>query len=229
MKNSVNLFLAVMLTGFLGTSASATLIVSFDKENPLYTGGGPAGNPADNGDTWIVYSGFAPGGATGNGVNLLLTANWNQGFSWDSPTAFQGLSDDFMLSNNPSQPATFRLSGLDNSKVYDVYIIAPNPTQFTSPYGGLYTSDGQTVGATGGQVNDTAWIEGQNYAVLKNLAPSSGIIDVSAVRNPASPNQEWFGFAGVQVVEVPEPTSLVLLGAGGTLLLMRQRRFVSRN
>lgn len=222
MNRHFQFVLTVLLIGMLCTSASASLIVSFDKDGALYSGEGPAG--LDN--NWTLITGFTSG--TGNGITFTLTANWLFEFTAKPPvtTTFDDLTNDFMLGNTNGNPSTFTLSGLDDTKIYDVYIIAPNGTAFGAGnvYGGLYTSGSQTVGATGGTLNQTAWVAGENYAVLTNLTPVSGILDFSVLTNPASPNPSNFGIAGVQVVEIPEPTSLLLLGTSSVLMLLSQRR-----
>lgn len=71
------------------------------------------------------------------------------------------------------------------------------------------------------QTTDTAGTYGTtaNYAVFSGLSGASQTVTVQ-MRD----EDEWGGIAGFQVVEVPEPASLGLMGLGGMLLLGRSRR-----
>lgn len=187
--------------------ASAGLIASFNFQpagGATYTGSGPAGTPS------VWASGDQPlsdGGITYSDTNFATNANWDPNTGDPTPEgAFDHLTDDFFANTNGelagTQSETFTLSGLNTNPLYkyDLYFIAPNATEFSS-YGGVYEVGGNTAAASGAAYSDTAWVAGQNFAVLTGIsANSSGEIEGTIQENLAA-HPENYGIAGMQVVE----------------------------
>lgn len=221
MQSSLVILAACVLAA--GTS-SATLISSFDLGNgTLFVGEGPAnlGNPV----TFTAAPGPGEGpfvdASTGVGIRVFNGTGYiNVGGAGE-----QALVNDFVYDSGPGGNGDWQVSGLNDSLFYDLYFIAPNGQTFgaTNVYGGIYTTGAVSAGATGSTATFGGWQEGVNYAVLRNVQSSGGLVTGTYASNPGSANPANYGIAGVQVVAVPEPGTLTLL-ALGLVLRLRFRR-----
>jgi len=205
---------------------AASLIVSFDLGNgATYEGDGPA-NPGES-VLWTKAPGPGEGPFTDADSGVGVRVFNGSGYINTTSSGVLGLFNDFVFdSSGPSGSADWQVSGLNDLLSYDLYFIAPNGQQFAASnvYGGVYVSGSESAGATGATNVFTAWEEGVNYAVLRNLSPTSGVIAGNYLSNPASTNPNNYGIAGVQVVAIPESNTFGLLGLGMCGLLWHRVR-----
>lgn len=120
--------------------------------------------------------------------------------------------------------AKVTIGGLEAGSLWDVYLYgagggSPHDTIFT-----INSVEASTTGVTGGPRNLTL---GQDYVIISDvLVGIDGTIDIFYRANPADNNDNEGPFNGLQLVLIPEPASLVLMGVGGLLMLRRRRSHV---
>lgn len=182
--------------------------------------------------TWFV--GYAAS-AAGTGAELGLPGNDDDLFN--SYLALNGPSGD----GSPADAAVLNITGLGSaftSAGYNLIIYADSDKDpqsgnrrsvFTvTPGGGsaidVFTEDDNA--ATGGAQFSGTYIQSDgvddgadysNYVVISGLTASSLTIDL------ASPDGGRAAISGFQIVAVPEPGSLALLGLGGLMVVRRRR------
>ena len=109
------------------------------------------------------------------------------------------------------------IQGLVAGNSYDLYLFGhgDNEDQNTQ-----FTVDGSTKGSTIDVTGLTELTENAHYVIFSGIAADvNGEILIQF--SPCELN-EWGSFNGMQIVEVPEPTSLVLLGFGSLILKRRK-------
>lgn len=126
------------------------------------------------------------------------------------------LDDGQDLSAVPA-PLTITFTGLVNG-IYDVYTYAVAP-DFTGTDTTAVTVNGVTLNSTGPIPAGNVFVSGQTHTLHANVAVVGGTLTISA--NEVAPS---FGtINGVQLVLIPEPSSLALLGLGALGLIRRRR------
>lgn len=148
------------------------------------------------------------------------------------------------LNGQFNAPAGITITGLDTTKLYNIYMIGANANANGNRFG--YVDDNSVVASsqdpfpsaiiweTSDGTTPATFVEGANFLLFENLKPtqgSGGIYD-GRLNTGAGSIGLTFGdgitgnftqFAGFQIVEVPEPGSLALLGLGGLAMLARRR------
>ena len=181
---------------------------------------------------------------TGTTTTTLLSYSAKGNFRVNSTTPAspdEKLNSPLINGTNGTQP-TFTVTAIPFA-LYDLIVYTLNDeirrqritlngtVSFTvnSPNPGAGYVDGNVNTAyiyTQGTTNDTIPVANSNYVRFTGLTASSLTITTDARPNPTFPgNNNDNGFInGFQIVQIPEPTSLSLLGICGTLALLRRRR-----
>lgn len=151
------------------------------------------------------------------------------------------INDARMYSGNADMQdtglVTISLSDIPFS-LYDIYIYARGTTSTRG--GSISLTGGPTYYVkNGARANDdgsgyvlitsTSWTSGGadvsagNYARFENLSGANQTITLETL-NMGAESPQRMSYAGFQIVQVPEPTSVALLLAGTGLLCLRRRR-----
>lgn len=194
--------------------------------------------------TGTSTSGTALNDETGASTTTLLDYSANGTFNVNANTAAgpdEKLNQQMINGTNGTQP-TFTVSAIPFT-LYDLIVYTLNDSNrvqritltgiesFTvnspSPGNAGYV-DGNVNTAyiyTQGTTNDITPVTNSNYVRFTGLTASSLTITSDARISTFSGNNNDNGFInGFQIVQIPEPTSLSLLGLCGTLALLRRRR-----
>ena len=154
-------------------------------------------------------------------------------------TGSVGRDGIFSGSGSENNRIGLQISGLAHG-IYEVYIVGINTNQNqanwrakgmgaiastsmttwdTSSVSGATTIGNHTDGSS-----PTAWIEGQNYAKFTmTLDATNPVLSLFTFSDIGSDNRGFLN--SVQIVAIPEPGTLVLLGiAFGSLMLFRRRK-----
>jgi hypothetical protein len=233
-----------LILGSAPSAHAAIVNMDVDGSGSDYTGPGLLGTP---GMTWNYQAAHANGtyGGTGfsdstgsnSGVTMTLTGMAGRGtdLGGNAPTGFGALYTGYLYFNT----ASLVLNGLDQNLTYDVVFFSgfsnDNNGTLNRHYGAEITHGGTTLRSYGnlGTGRATTLSNGQNYVLFEDLSPTiSGSLTFSMKTNTvADPNISGFVLGGVgvvngfQLVAVPEPGTLALLGIVlGTVLLFRRKR-----
>ena len=109
------------------------------------------------------------------------------------------------------------VKGLDPEKVYDLYVYGGGDR------GTTVTLDDETytmTGSVGNPASSLAWAESRHFVAFRGL---SGFSEY-ALGLGVAPGSSSLGFSGLQVILVPEPASVTMLGFGVLCLLLVCRR-----
>lgn len=224
---------AACISALAGVSAqAATVLIDFGRaDNPAGSTYNIASIPAngDNvttGNLALFDTGLAATGwtvnVTENGSNLGGTAGSGADVS-AFPAALAGfeteaLEDSIFGNPNGVDPAGLlvTISGLDNSKTYDLLFYGSRSSQ-NSPD----QTWSLTLGTGGASVVHSSLDNTTTVVDWDGLSTNgSGVIAFQISNGGAGGLALNFG----QIVEVPEPGSLALLGLGGLLVASRRRR-----
>jgi hypothetical protein len=194
--------------------------------------------------TWNYLSshnGTTPGllDSTGATTGVTMTRSGMTGLGTDlggvAPVGFGALYTGYLYFGN----ASVVLNGLDPNLNYDVVFFSgfsnnDGSGTLNRHYGAEITHEGTMLRSYGnlGTGGATTLSEGQNYVHFRDLSPISGSLTFTMKTNTvADPLIPGFVLGGVgvvngfQLVAVPEPGTLALLGIVlGTVLLFRRKR-----
>lgn len=236
MKLNFRRFLGIICCGMILAAHSllaGVLVASFDiGTDAIYSGFGPY-TEASVQFTAVSNIDVA---ATANGISFWLYGGtgYFTGLDSSDPNNPSALFGDYYVQEGPDflgdNQGNFNIAGLNSEQLYDIYIIAPNGTKWGvgNVYGGDYvvttgTADETSVRATGVESDFSDWVEGRDYTVFRNaMADGSGAFSGTFNRID---EQAHTGIAGIQIVAVPEPTTMGLVTLVGGILLLVRRSF----
>ncbi|MEZ7956382.1 MAG: PEP-CTERM sorting domain-containing protein [Rubritalea sp.] len=201
---------------------------------------GPAGG---GGTTWNQYSGADSTGTVVDSSNATTTVGLDTNFgltAFDDPvidlTMLRGSMTEF---GKGVDNRTVALSGLENGGVYDIWMVSfRNQGDFNGQaeqYAGWWStsnattsSSDQFIDARGAVNNTSTFVDGYNYVLFENVeADGSGNILFTGTAGDnldGSVDAHRFGLNGLQINQVPEPSTTALLGLGGLALILRRRK-----
>ena len=165
------------------------------------------------------------GAATGLDVTWASDESWSYGTPLGSTDA--KLMSGWISMNTTDKDGTVNISSIPYA-LYDLYIYSAHDrvdttTRFTETNGAFseFTIiEDITVASLAADpfvYNNAAGGPG-NYVRLPNMTADTLNIVFD------NPNSNRAGFAGFQIVEIPEPSSAILFGLSGLALVMRRRR-----
>ena len=165
------------------------------------------------------------GDATAIGYAITSTNGGQPGtFRQQNSSGQDNLLYDYAFDNSaPSsgRNLTLSITGLDPALNHELYLYGG--IQFSDNADGIidYTVNGTTqrinwLGLDGGS-STTSYNEGENYVVFGGLTGSS--ITLNALPQQGEPT-----IMGFQIVSLPEPSRVLLLGLGALSLIVRRRR-----
>lgn len=247
MKNTLLLAMVAAACAAVGTARAGVVNIQFDGYSYWNDGTCTGQQGAYTGDnvsspTWnsftctssTVASGSmsnlvaSDGTATTEAVSFTSTGSWNDVNSYGS-NPFVILLNSYLYSTAPS---TVTLTGLTDNGNYQLYLYGQNGQQYnngaafsiTTGTGSPITgSNSFTTGAIMTGASAPTFQENKNYVIFNATANSLGTLGISY--GPVAGASEG-DFNGLQVVAVPEPASMGIIGAGalGLLLLGRKRK-----
>jgi hypothetical protein len=227
------------MAALTNASASAALTVNVNFDYTVTTRTDLVGPAGGTGETWNQAMGgthAAAGGFYSNST-VLDSAGAATGVTWslqrsDGGALYRWVGSESatfsMLQHgiftNSNLTHTLTITGLDSGKTYDFYLTSYN-TGFGASSASHTTANATTTAIPQVLTNDAAgansgtWVLNENYIVFEDMEPDiTGTITINAAKSTSY--AFWSGF---QVVEVPEP-SAVLLGAMGAMGLGLRRR-----
>lgn len=238
MKVSQTLIALVVFLGAAASLSAASIGFSFnsDRDNAtaVMTSTTVAGVVPSTGWVNTDGGGNATAGATGTLVNNGVTVDWSSNGTWNTNNG-AGNGDNILMNGyvdaiNAGGAAQINLTGLSAmfAGSYDVYVYfgSDGNGRTGAVAGPGATFDFSTFSNQGGvepfPFVQTTSTDGSNpdanYALFSGLTGDAQTFDL--IRGSSNS-----GFHGVQIVGnlIPEPSSCLLIGVGG-LLMMRRRR-----
>ena len=191
-----------------------------------YTGASANGPIASDNTTWNYFDvgTTVPDGQSlsAGGLTFAFGTGWLGSFADGDPNNLQG--DRAFTSTGVT--GTFTISGLDTSKGYNIALITGS-----NDAGGFetdFTINGTTKTATAQPVTGTGngslgFVEGDSHVLFSGISGSTGSITFSVTDSVAEISSNGV-LAGLQIEEVPEPSTTALLGLGGLALILRRRK-----
>ncbi|MCP5538419.1 MAG: PEP-CTERM sorting domain-containing protein [Akkermansiaceae bacterium] len=192
-------------------------------------------NNAPGGSGTIASLNNDTGGASG------VSLSWTADEAWSVQTAATSGPDGTLLNgfisdnNTAGNGATSKvdITGITYA-TYDLYIYISHDRSFEDvilsetgssafgPFTAVEDNTNPTAAVTWNQQTTSATGSG-NYVLFAGLTASTLNIDMAAV-DLGSGTLERNAISGIQIVQVPEPSSAALLGLAGLALFMRRRR-----
>ncbi len=239
MKTKTILTLAVLA----GISSSQAALININLTAGAADETGLTGPAGGAGTTWNQYSGSDSTGTVVDSSNATTTVGLDTNLSF---TAFDSPVIDLpMLRGSMTEfgkgvdNRTVALSGLENGGIYDIWMVSfrnqgsgnGNAEQYAGWWSTTNTttsSSDQLVDGRAASNNTSTFVDGYNYVLFENVeADGSGNILFTGTAGDlldGSNDAHRFGLNGLQINQVPEPSTTALLGLGGLALILRRRK-----
>ena len=215
----------ISVYGDIGTINSGP--VYGDAAGDIYDGSGPVPTPGGTGTTWngigdnALHTGLLD--STGGSTSITFQTNGSMQVAGGTPDPglmsddeYTGGTADFTFTNVP-----------DSFAGYDLYLYSDNgggyATTFTITVGTAATATATSGPAPGAGINPGVFVLNDNYVVLTGLHPTLGVLSGTFADVRVGDGGGFGILNGFQLVELPEPASLSLLGLGSLLMLRRRR------
>jgi PEP-CTERM motif len=215
---------------------AATINVNFAGANtanePSASLSGPAGGL---GTTWNQVVGN--GGSSGTlldstGATTTVTVGNDYSLTADDNATPLPILQGSVANFGKGSAATVTISGLANAGIYDIWLVSLRNQPFggdgTEQYHGNWITgnatsspSSQLLDAVDPSINTSTFVAGYNYVLFEDVvATVGGVITFTADASDAgvvSAAGNRLGLNGMQITQVPEPGSLLLIAFGGLL------------
>jgi hypothetical protein len=163
--------------------------------------------------------------STDTGASFALTGGtgpdlWDGTTEADALVAPKLMNDLFYATGN----VTLSINGLDPSKKYDLYLYSQDAGYHNTTNTFTIGSESRTADNTLDSANPASFELGVNYVKFSDVAAVEGTISVSFSGYVGIDPTRATSINGFQIVSVPEPSALALLGVGAISLLAYARR-----
>ncbi len=221
----------------LGGSAAQAAVISVNlriSEDHIITSEQTAGAPGVHVDNWNNVGSSAASNlidSDGNGTtadySLVNSGDYGYGGGWYSSFPNAGDSGDRRLLSQFRETTGEKILRVSIAEIpyeaYDLYVYFGGPGNRA----GSVTANGTTIhfitadtSLTYAQATST---DSENPSEITNYAVFSGLTSESVFFDLLNTGGANVGFAGFQIVPVPEPTAMALMALGGLSLLARRR------
>lgn len=153
-----------------------------------------------------------------SGVTFAFGTGWTSSYSIAGNP--NNLQSDRVFTTGTG--ALFTISGLDNSKTYNLALIASPDASHDTDFTVGVTPLTATAGSAGSDDNGAlTFTDGTTHVLFSGIASSGGVITFTTGKASGSGAGVLFG---LQLEAVPEPSTTALLGLGGLALILRRRK-----